>query len=88
VAEASGAEEPNPERIEHLLRELLLAIKDHYRSGDVSRSQVFEVLNALALAASVVVQGAGGKDGLAAKFFSEAFRIALIECPITQDEKS
>jgi hypothetical protein len=80
-------EEPNAERTELLLRELLLAIRAHYRSGEVNRVQVFEVLNALALAASVVVQGADGKDGLAAKFFSEAFRIALVECPITPDEK-
>jgi hypothetical protein len=57
------------ERIEGILELILIAIRDNYQRGPVSRDRCFESLNALAAAVVMVIHGADGPGGEAQEFF-------------------
>jgi hypothetical protein len=63
------------ERIERLTGEIMLAIRDNYIEGPVSRDRVYEALNALAFSAAWVIRGAN--DPKALEFFSAALNMNL-----------
>jgi hypothetical protein len=60
------------ERIEGVLEPILIAIRDNYQRGPVSRDRCFEVLNALAAATAIVIARSDGPGGEAEQFFHKA----------------
>jgi len=64
------------ERVERLIKPILLAIRQNYIEGPTSRDRVYEALNALAFSAAWVIRGCDN-DPQAIKFFSEAFNANL-----------
>jgi hypothetical protein len=61
-------------RIEEITKGILLVIRDNYLRGPESRERCFEVLNALAASAALMIEGADGPGGKAQKFFEQALR--------------
>jgi hypothetical protein len=73
----SSTSQLDRERIEGLLEPILIAIRDNYQRGPVSRDRCFEALNALATATAIVIHGSDGPGGEAAEFFGKALAQAL-----------
>src|SRR5258707_13199115 len=76
------------DRIERLAGEILMAIRENYIQGPVSRDRVYEALNALAFSAAWVIRGAGDPEALeffskALKLNSKALKLNLTECKIS-----
>jgi hypothetical protein len=65
------------ERIEALVATLLMAIRENYLRGPVSRDRVYEALNALAFTVAVTVRGADKDEAL--EWFSKALNTYLKE---------
>jgi hypothetical protein len=57
--------------VERLATDLLAQVRDHYRRRPTSRETVFEILNALAIATGIALEGSGG-DEIAHDFFLRA----------------
>lgn len=66
---------PDPERIEALSQTILLAIRDNYTQGPISRARVYEALNALAFCAALAIRGTD--DPQALEFFSDSLNTYL-----------
>jgi len=64
-------------RVEQLTEQILLALRQHYQYGPISRDRALEALNALAVAAALVVSGCDGMGGEAEKFLYQALTINL-----------
>jgi hypothetical protein len=62
------------DRIERLTEPILIAIRDNYERGPMSRDRCFEALNALAAATAIVIHGSDGPGGEAHAFFEKAFK--------------
>jgi hypothetical protein len=60
------------ERVERLMVEILISIRENYKDGPESRDRCFEALNALAAAAGLVIHGSDGPGGEAEEFFRKA----------------
>jgi hypothetical protein len=72
--------EPEPldrDRIERLTSQILIAIRENYMLGPVSRDRVYEALNALASSAAWVIRGAGDPEAL--EWFSKSLNKNLYE---------
>jgi hypothetical protein len=65
------------ERVERLVKPILLAIRQNYVDGPVSRHRVYEALNALAFCAAWTIRGAGDPEAL--DFFSKALNMNLVD---------
>jgi hypothetical protein len=65
----------DPERVSEILRPIMEAVRTNYLHGPISRDRVFESLNALAMAVSLIVEGCDDPDAL--KFFSDALNCNL-----------
>lgn len=65
------------DRIERLTGKILLAVRENYIQGPISRDRVYEALNALAFSAAWVVRGAHDPEAL--EFFSNAFNVNLTD---------
>lgn len=63
------------EAVETLAKDILLAIKAHYKRRQLSRYTVLEVLNALAAISSIVIQGCN--DPEASEFFTRSLNEQL-----------
>jgi hypothetical protein len=70
-------DELDRDRIERLTGQILVAIRENYIQGPVSRDRVYEALNAVAFSAAWVIRGAG--DPAALEFFNKALNMNLIE---------
>ena len=66
-------------RITALTGEILAPIRANYLAGPISPDRAFEALNALAVAASVVIKGCDGAGGNAHDFFTLALDNQLDE---------
>jgi hypothetical protein len=64
-------------RVEELTGQILLPVRANYQRGPISRDRALEALNALAVAAAVVVSGCDGMGGEAEKFFYQALTINI-----------
>jgi hypothetical protein len=73
--------ELNRERVEDLTTRIMRVIVDSYGERPRSRDRVYEVLNALGFAVSVVMVGTGSPDGLtdSRKFFDQALEMSLTQ---------
>ncbi len=60
------------QRIENLIKSILLPIRENYVRGPTSRDRCFEALNALAAGAAIVIYGSDGPGGEAHEFFEKA----------------
>ena len=65
--------------VERLATALLIPIRNHYLRGPVGADRAYEVLNALAITAGVVLLGAEGAGGKGVRFFLDALRQQLVE---------
>jgi hypothetical protein len=76
MSEEPGAE-LDRDRIERLTGQILLAIRENYVAGPVSRDRVYEALNALAFSTAWVIRGTGDPEAL--EWFSKALNTNLHE---------
>jgi hypothetical protein len=67
------------ERIERLAADILLSIRTNYLAGPTSRDRVFESLNALAFATTIVIASTEDDSGEAARFFHLALDNQLMD---------
>jgi hypothetical protein len=65
-------EELDRQRVEALCAAILEPLRANYLRGPISRERCFESLNALAVAAAIVIKGADGPGGEAHEFFNKA----------------
>jgi hypothetical protein len=68
-------------RIEALAADLMAPIKENYQLGPISRDRAYEALNALAIAAAVVIMGCDGPQGDAHLWFQTTLEKQLNEWP-------
>jgi hypothetical protein len=77
------------QRIERLMGQILLPIRENYRAGPLGSDRVLEALNALAAAAALVILGASesdsGHDERPLDFFCEALDRHLKQGPPLRD---
>jgi hypothetical protein len=75
------AEPLERECVEALFGDILILMRTHYKHGPISRDRVFEILNALAAAAALAIQGSDGPGGEAHAFFMRALEQQLAQDP-------
>jgi hypothetical protein len=64
------ADELDRDRIERLMGQILLPIRENYIKGPIHKDRVYEALNALAVATAVTLAGTGDEE--AYTFFTKA----------------
>ena len=64
------------ERVNRIIEPILVALRENYIAGPMSRDRVYESLNALAFCAAWVIRGCD-RDPDAILFFSKAFEMNL-----------
>jgi hypothetical protein len=70
-------EQLDKDRIERLIGEILVAIRENYVRGPISRDRVYEALGALAFSVGHVIRGCDDPEAL--EFFSKALNMNLTE---------
>lgn len=63
------------ERVERLVGQILIQIRQNYINGPISRDRVYEALNALAFSTAWVIRGTA--DSKALEWFFEALKTNL-----------
>lgn len=68
-------------RIEEMMIQILLPIRENYKKGPISRDRAYEALNALAAASALVITGCDGGQAEAREWFERALNQQLRDAP-------